>query len=71
MAVFECNRLMKQVNVRLASPSDRVPPEKFLITESGILQALAVKLMQGHGINAFEVLRSVQRLRGWCPSRRE
>ena len=34
---------------------DRVPPGKFLVTESGILQALDVKLMQGHGINAFLV----------------
>jgi indole-3-glycerol phosphate synthase len=40
---------------------DRVPPEKFLVTESGILQALDVKLMQGHGINAFLVGEAMMR----------
>ena len=40
---------------------DRVPPGKFLVTESGILQALDVKLMQGHGINAFLVGEAMMR----------
>ena len=40
---------------------DRVPPEKFLVTESGILQALDVQLMQGHGINAFLVGEAMMR----------
>ncbi len=40
---------------------DRVPPGKLLVTESGILQALDVKLMQGHGINAFLVGEAMMR----------
>jgi indole-3-glycerol phosphate synthase len=58
------NRNLHTFETRLRTTIDlleRVPPEKFLVTESGILQALDVQLMQDHGVHAFLVGEAMMR----------
>ena len=58
------NRNLHTFETRLRTTIDlleRVPADKFLVTESGILQALDVQLMQDHGVNAFLVGEAMMR----------
>ncbi len=58
------NRNLHTFETRLRTTIDlleRVPSDKFLVTESGILQALDVQLMQDHGVNAFLVGEAMMR----------
>ena len=58
------NRNLHTFETRLRTTLDlleRVPSDKFLVTESGILQALDVQLMQDHGVNAFLVGEAMMR----------
>jgi len=58
------NRNLHSFETRLRTTIDlleRVPADKFLVTESGILQALDVQLMQDHGVNAFLVGEAMMR----------
>jgi indole-3-glycerol phosphate synthase len=58
------NRNLHTFETRLRTTLDlleRVPSDKFLVTESGILQALDVQLMQDHGVHAFLVGEAMMR----------
>ena len=52
------NRNLRTFETSLQTTIDllaRVPPEKRVITESGIVNADDVRLMRDHGVNAFLV----------------
>jgi indole-3-glycerol phosphate synthase len=52
------NRNLRTFDVSLATTLDllaRIPPDRLVVTESGILAPADVALMRGHGVNAFLV----------------
>jgi indole-3-glycerol phosphate synthase len=52
------NRNLRTFDVSLATTLDllpRIPPDRLVVTESGILVPTDVALMRGHGVNAFLV----------------
>ena len=52
------NRNLRSFETRLETTLDllpRIPAERIVITESGILKPADVRLMRGHGVNAFLV----------------
>lgn len=52
------NRNLRTFETRLTTTLDllaRIPDERLIITESGILQPEDVRLMRGHGVHAFLV----------------
>ena len=59
------NRDLKTFNVSLSTTLDllsKVPPDRMVITESGIATAKDVALMQGRGVNAFLVGEALMRV---------
>jgi len=52
------NRNLRTFETRLSTTLDlldRIPPERIVVTESGIIEPQHVRLMRGHGVSAFLV----------------